>query len=780
MANQTNLALQLLITAKDEASKVFAGVFKSLNDSTNVIATKIRDVFSGVFGGAVDSAAAFEEQLGKVQAKGDQTFSDTAALTKGLRKLAGQFGITGTEAAKGMEVLAAAGLNASDAMQALPAVLNLAKIESLTLDDAATKLSDTLSIMGMDFSQAGKMADVLAKGANISTASAAGLAEALSVAGGQAKAAGMDLEATVAALDLLHSAGIKGSAAGTSLAAILTQLQNPASTASAELNKLGINSRDLGDVLDGLNAAGVKGGKAILAFGETAGPGLQAMISKGSAALADYDTQLRDAGGSAQEAANKLNQNLNSALSGLNAAWESLKVALADPVLKPIADGAREVATALNTALTEGALKPAQEAIKTFTTEGIAAIKEFIQNFDFKATINALGAFLTSARESFTGIKEAGTTAADAVTVAWNAVTAGFKTIGAGLLEIASKTVSALAGMEEAASRVGLGSIERANELRQSATDLENKAAELMRSVGKDSTEMGAAFDRLTGKTDEATAAQERLKSALPGNEIQALSYTIKDYQTIADRANDATEKARIAYEAGKITAQDYGVELLKAADANKALNDATTAAALASKKVADSVSEAKKQIAEYDRQIKASSANAGEWQSGMELNAVKMLGLRDAATATAEKLAYLKTIKDKLPDADKQIAAATAAATAAQNTYNTAIGEHITQLEARQAAVSRANDLEQKGYDLLIQQAKAEEELANVKGDTTAATHAQSEATDLGNQKASAAIAKKNEEIAVYADLIAATKEQLLADGELNASDQALSLIHI
>lgn len=109
-----------------------------------------------------------------------------------------------------MEVLAAAGLNASEATKALPAVLNLAKIENISLDEAATKLSDTLSIMGMKFSEAGTMADVLAKGANISTASAsaAGLAEALSVAGGQAKSAGMDLQATVVALDLLHSTRI--------------------------------------------------------------------------------------------------------------------------------------------------------------------------------------------------------------------------------------------------------------------------------------------------------------------------------------------------------------------------------------------------------------------------------------------------------------------------------------------------------------------------------------------------------------------------------------------
>ncbi|MFZ4792416.1 MAG: phage tail tape measure protein, partial [Candidatus Competibacteraceae bacterium] len=779
MANR-NLALQLLITAKDEASAVFGKVFSALNDGTNVIATTVRDGFTNLFGGAVDSAAAFEQQLGKVQAKGDESYQDTEKLKTGLQTLAAQFGITGTEAAQGMEVLAAAGLNASDAMKALPAVLNLAKMENLSLDDAATKLSDTLSIVGLGFAEAGRMADVLAKGANISTASAASLAEALSVAGGQAKSAGMDLEATVAALDLLHSAGIKGSAAGTSLSAILTQLQNPASAASKELNKLGINTRDLGGVLDGLNGAGVKSGAAILAFGETAGPGLQAMISKGSAALGEYDTQLRNSGGAAQEAATKLDQNFNSALAALAAAWDSVKGALAEPILKPIADGAREVAMALNTALTAGAVKPAQEAIKTFATEGVAAIKDFVKNFDFQVAITAIGEFFTSAKASFEGIKTAGQTASDGVTLAWNAVTAGFKTIAAGLLAIAAQTVSALAATDQAAAKIGLGSVERANELRQIASALEATAAELIAQVGRDSAEMGAAYDRMTGKTAEAKAAQEQLKTALPKAEFEAINYTLKDYQAFADQANVATEAARVAHEAGKLSAQDYGVKLMEAAEANKALKDATdeqTAKAATQQAQADkttlATAELTGKLANWSREIKYANEMAEGWNSGMALNAVKMIGLRDAATATAEKLAYLTSVKATLVNGDKQIAEATAEAKAALDRYNTALGEHTTQLEAKKAAVERSNTIEQKGYDLLIQNAKAEGELATLKGDTEAATRKETEATDLQNQKSAAAITKKEEEIAVYKDLIAATKEKLAADGELNQADQ-------
>lgn len=384
MAENRSLILQLLITARDEASGVFGKLFGFLNDSTNVIGSKIRDGFSNLFGGRLSSAADFEAQLSKVVAKGDETYQNIEQLSAGLNAMAARFGVTGTEAARGLEVLAAAGLNATDAMQALPAVLSLAQTEGLSLDDAAAKLSDTLFIMGLGFGQASKMADVLAKGANITTSSAASLAEALSGAGGIARSFGLDLEQTVAALDLLHKNGIKGAEAGTALSAILTQLLNPASAASGELTKLGISSRDLGGVLDALKAQGMNSGQAILAFGDTAGPGLRALMSEGSKGLNDFTGQLRDSGGAAQDAAGKMSNNFNSALQALASAWDGLKVTLATPLLQPFTAGlltvkrvVTDTAGLLGGALTAGAVAAGVALVKLgpVVMESVAAFR---------------------------------------------------------------------------------------------------------------------------------------------------------------------------------------------------------------------------------------------------------------------------------------------------------------------------------------------------------------------------------------------------------------------
>ena len=134
-----NLVLQLLITAKDEASAVFGKLFSYLDNNTRVVANQIREAFTGLFGGAVDGAADFEAQLDRVIAKGDQTYQSYAQLATQIRQVGAQFGLSGTEAAKGMESLAAAGLSAADAIATLPQVLALASAEQISADAAATK-----------------------------------------------------------------------------------------------------------------------------------------------------------------------------------------------------------------------------------------------------------------------------------------------------------------------------------------------------------------------------------------------------------------------------------------------------------------------------------------------------------------------------------------------------------------------------------------------------------------------------------------------------------------
>lgn len=575
----SSVVVELLLKARDLVSSPIRGIvsgIKFLDSEISVIAGKIRNSFSGLFGGGLDGAKEFEAQLDKVQAKGDYTAESMAQLKQAAVEVGAKFGLTGTEAAQGMESLAAAGLNATQVMRTLPLALALAKAEGISMDAAAEKLSDSLSIMGLGLEQAGRLADVLAKGANVSTTSASALAQALSTAGGIARTAGLDLEQTVGALSALANAGIKGERAGTALAAILTQLTNPASTASKELSALGITTRDLGEVVGQLAAKGRTSNTAILAFGETAGPGLRALIGQGQQSLIDLTGQLRDAGGAAQQAADGISGNLKGAIKGLESTWDNIKTALLEPVLEPLTQAANDAAKSLNAGLNEGALKPIQGAIKSFAANTIQAVRDFIGSFDFKPVAATINEFAANAETAFGKIGTAGRAAGDVVTIAWNAVTAGFRTGGSALLAVAASAVQTLANMEELASKIGLGTQQRANELRETANTLQAKAAELINQVATDGRELQAAYDRLTTSTDGVAAANQRLKDSLPAAEIQTINKSLADYAAIAERANAAAQRAQQDFFAGKLTLE----QLADAADAATAatadLEDAT------------------------------------------------------------------------------------------------------------------------------------------------------------------------------------------------------------
>ena len=711
MAN-TSIAIELWLKAKDTASSALAGVGKAirfLDSEVSVFSGKIRESFNGLFGGGLDGAMEFEAQLSKVAAKGGYTTAEMATLKKAATDIGAQFGVTGTEAAQGMEALAAAGLSAADAMKGLPPVLALAKAEGITMDSAAEKLSDSLSVMGLGFEHAGRMADVLAKGANISTTSASALAVALSTAGGIATTAGMSLEQTVGALSALASAGIKGEKAGTALQAILTQLVNPASQASKELSALGITSRDLGTVIGQLASKGNANNAAILAFGETAGPGLRALIGQGQQAVAGLTGQLSNSKGAAEEAANGIGNNLKGALSALQSTWTNVKTALFDPVLEPLTKQAKELSSALNKNLASGALKPAQTAIRAFADTAIASARDFMAGFDFQVALKNIQNFASSAGQAFTDMRDSGKAAADVVTLSWNTLASGFRTIGASLLSIAGSAVATLANMEAAASRIGLGSQQRANELRETAIGLGNKAAEMIAGVNANAENMGNAFRSLTehtkgaaGETKNLATAQQALNAAAPAVELQSFIKTLDEYRGSAERANAAAAKARQEYESGKISAADYSKVLLTASDANAALANAVDKQTSAQK---DASPTRKRTATELEAEAKATLDTAGSY--GDYTSAIEQTGdaqadaLRaDIALASAKRDSY--TVVLKTVELAKLEAATADRVATAKNQEVTELQKAVAAQQAYLDSVSGGTQAQQKEMEIL------------------------------------------------------------------------------
>lgn len=260
----------------------------------------------------------------------------------------------------------------------------------------------------------------------------------------------------------------------------------------------------------------------------------------------------------------------------------SLNLVFAD-VVGAVQKAAAEVAGPLKAGAEQagGALKALGEGIGQFLAGTLRDLASWITNLDWKAVQDgaaSVGEKIAGLGQTF---KELGSIAGqviDTIKIGVNGVQIAFNAVVGGLQALVSGFLTGLAEIEGAASKVGLGTLERAAELRARAEEWKAYAAESIAAIQRDASQAGAAFDSLTGKTAQAAAAQRALGDSLPAAELQALNKTLTDYAALADRATVAARQAARDHAAGKIGAQEYGRAITDAAQAAQDLAEAQDA----------------------------------------------------------------------------------------------------------------------------------------------------------------------------------------------------------
>ena len=819
MADSNNLVLNLLITARDEASAAFGKLFRFLDTTTSATAMALRGALSGVFGGAVDDAMAFEAALSRVQSKSKAS----AEEMQKLKQAALESGQSATSAAQALEILTGAGLTVDQALSALGPTLAVVKTEQVSADVAARALTDTLSIMGLQMTDAARVGDKLQASADATSTSVTALAEAFREGGSGAVAAGLSFEQTVTILTAFAKSGLQGSEAGTALKAVLRDLGDATGPARQELAKLGLASGNVGEMVEVLAKSGARGQAAIRAFSDEAGPGLNALLQVGVKGLADYQTQIDSAEGGLQKAAATIQDNALGALDRLQAAWNRVKLALTGPVLEPIAVAAKQLSEQFTTLAESGVLERIGQSIAETFGAGSTAIIDWLKQVDWegfstrasqavttvKTTLSSMITEVQGSVQTISGwtttVFSPVTVAVDGYRLAWlmargetekaAAVQERIEQTSAAIGRALSGTSGELAKNTAATTQQTAANEQAAHAQQMLAGDIQSAKLEI-EAYRQQLTETAAGSDRyqitllqlveakqrlakMTGQvvplTQEEAAALERVKTtgvaAAPALE-QVATGAAKAAPALASITKGTAEAAPIhqAYVSGvnsmTLATGQQTAEWYKQLPAAERL-----AIALAAN--ADETGKSQDRTAQLTAEIARVREAGDRWRSGLELNVVTLNSLRDTAELTHAKLAELEQRQRNGENLDKEVAAAKQAAIEAQSRYNQALDENIKQQERAVAAAQRATTLAQGETDLKLQQVKAEIELAEAKGDTEKATQKQNEATALELEKIQQGINGKQQEIAAYQELIAATQRKLAADGELDASDK-------
>ena len=293
----------------------------------------------------------FEAQMSRVRAISGANNEEFARLNDQAKQLGADTAFSALEAAEGMENLASAGFDVEETIAAMPGMLNLAASSGEDLASSADIAASTLRGFKMDASEAGHVADVLAKNAADTNAAVADTGEAMKYVAPVASAMGIEFEETAASIGIMADAGIKGSQAGTTLRGALSRIAKPTKVMRETMDELGISFYDADGKMKSLTdmtamleekTAGLseeqKNQALITLFGQESLSGMLALISRGSGELQRLTEEYKNCDGSAEEMAKTMQDNLKGAVEQLGGSAESLGIELYENIEEPLKD----------------------------------------------------------------------------------------------------------------------------------------------------------------------------------------------------------------------------------------------------------------------------------------------------------------------------------------------------------------------------------------------------------------------------------------------------------
>lgn len=386
---------------------VQSGVGK-LGNVAKTAAVAVGGAMVAMGGYAIKVGSDFESAMSNVAAISGATGDDLQMLKDTAQEMGATTQFSATEAANALSYMALAGWDANQSASALPGVLNLAAASGMELASASDMVTDYMSAFGMSCEQSGYFADMLAYAQSNANTTAELLGESYKNCAANMAAAGQDVETTTSLLAMMANQGLKGSEAGTALAAVMRDLTAKMSDGAIKIGDTSVavqdangNYRDLTDILQDVESAtnGMGDAEKAAALSSTftadSIKGLNLILNAGVSNAADFENQLRNSGGTAENMANVMNDNLAGAMKSLQsraeafgiAIYESFSVQLKDAV-NAAADALGSLTDAFETGGIEGAFNQlgilAQQGIQTIIAQAPAmtqAATQMISNF---------------------------------------------------------------------------------------------------------------------------------------------------------------------------------------------------------------------------------------------------------------------------------------------------------------------------------------------------------------------------------------------------------------
>lgn len=368
LEKQAKSSSSILGTQMQEAGKKISDVGEKITDAGKKL-LPASTAIAGIGVASVKTASDFESSMSQVQATmgltkdsmssvDGQTVNTMDTLSQLAKKMGEETAFSASECAEALNYLALAGYDTQQMVDTLPTVLNLASAGGMDLATASDMVTDAMSAMGMETSQADMMVDQMAKTTSSTNTSVAQLGEGILTIGAITKSIKGGTAELNTALGILANNGIKGAEGGTHLRNVILSLQNPTDTAAGCLEKLGVsvydsegNMRSLNDILGDLNksmdgmTSEEKSNIIGNIFNKTDLSSVNALLANTGETWDSLQESITNSAGAAQQMADTQLDNLNGQITILKSAIEGAAISIGEvlvPIIKEVVEKIQE------------------------------------------------------------------------------------------------------------------------------------------------------------------------------------------------------------------------------------------------------------------------------------------------------------------------------------------------------------------------------------------------------------------------------------------------------
>ena len=336
------------------AEQKLNGLSSAFKTTGGLLSKNVTLPIVGVGAAAVKTATDFEAGMSEVKAISGATGSEFDALRDKAIEMGAKTKFSASDSADAFKYMAMAGWDASQMMDGIAGIMDLAAASGEDLATTSDIVTDALTAFGLQASDSAHFADVLAQASSKSNTNVGLMGETFKYVAPVAGALGYSIEDTAVAIGLMANSGIKGSQAGTALRSTITRLAKPVGEAKDAVEELKISITNTDGTMKPLSQTMVelrekfaglteeqKAQYAAMLAGQEGMSGLLAIVNASDEDFQKLTDEINNANGAAEDMASVMMDNTAGAVEQLKGALESAGILIGEkltPYIRKLAE----------------------------------------------------------------------------------------------------------------------------------------------------------------------------------------------------------------------------------------------------------------------------------------------------------------------------------------------------------------------------------------------------------------------------------------------------------